>query len=81
MIPAPGVWFLLAQATFLPAYGWGAFTTALTVGLVSALWITLMIVTVLQTTRRPMPVEDMDFAIGLAGWSNCVAIGLVSITI
>jgi hypothetical protein len=51
------------------------------VGLVSALWITLMIVTVLQMKRRPMPVEDMDFAIGLAGWSNCVAIGLVSITI
>ena len=81
MIPAPGVWFLLAQATFLPAYGWGTFTTSLTVGLVSALWITLMIVTVLQMKRRPMPVEDMDFAIGLAGWSNCVAIGLVSITI
>ena len=81
LIPAPGVWFLLAQATFLPAYGWGSFTTSLTVGLVSALWIILMIVTVLQAKRPPMPVEDMDFAIGLAGWSNCVAIGLVSIII
>lgn len=81
MIPAPGVWFLLAKATFLPAYGWGNFATSLIVGLVSALWITLMIVTVLQMGRRQMPVEDMDFAMGLAGWSNCLAIALVSITI
>jgi hypothetical protein len=51
------------------------------VGLVSALWITLMIVTVLQMGRRQMLVEDMDFAMGLAGWSNCLAIALVSITI
>jgi len=41
----------------------------------------MMIVTVLQMRRPEMPVEDMDFAIGLAGWSNCLAIGLVSITI
>ena len=81
MIPAPGVWFLLAQATLLPAYGWGTFATSLTVGLISALWITMMIVTLLQMRRREMPVEDMDFAMGLAGWSNCLAIGLVSITI
>jgi hypothetical protein len=81
MIPAPGVWFLLAKATFLPAYGLGPFATSLIVGLVSALWITLMILIVLQMGRRQMPVEDMDFAMGLAGWSNCLAIGLVSITI
>jgi hypothetical protein len=81
MIPAPGVWFLLAEATLLPAYGLGNFATSLIVGLVSALWITLMIVTVLQMGRREMPVEDMDFAMGLAGWSNCLAIGLVSIAI
>jgi hypothetical protein len=81
MIPAPGVWFLLAQATLLPAYGWGTFTTSLVVGLVSALWATMMIVTVLQMRRREIPVEDMDFAMGLAGWSNCLAIGLVSITL
>jgi hypothetical protein len=81
MIPAPGIWYLLAKATFLPAYGWGPFATSLIVGLVSALWITLMIVTVLQMGRHQMRVEDMDFAMGLAGWSNCLAIGLVSITI
>jgi hypothetical protein len=45
------------------------------------MWIALMIVTVLQIGRREMPVEDMDFAIGLAGWSNCLAIGLVALTI
>jgi hypothetical protein len=81
MVPAPGVWFLLAKATFLPAYGWVPFATSLILGLVSALWITLMIVTVLQMSRRQMPVEDMEFAMGLAGWSNCLAIGLVSIAI
>jgi hypothetical protein len=80
MIPAPGVWFLLAQATYL-AYSWGNFATSFIVGLVSAMWIALMIVTVLQIGRREMPVEDMDFAIGLAGWSNCLAIGLVALTI
>jgi hypothetical protein len=81
MIPAPGVWFLLAQATFLPAYGWPTFATPLIVGFVSVLWIALMIAMVLQVKSRPMPVEDMDYAIVLAGWSNCVAIGLVSIAI
>jgi hypothetical protein len=81
MLPAPGVWFLLAKATFLPAYGLGPFVTSLIVGLVSALWISMMIVTILQIGRRQMPVEDMDFALGLAGWSNCLAIGLVSIMI
>ena len=81
MIPAPGVWFLLAQATFLPPYGWGTIAMSLSVGVVSAMWITLMIVTLLKMGRREMPVEDMDFAMGLAGWSNCLAIGLVSITI
>jgi hypothetical protein len=81
MIPAPGVWFLLAQATLLPAYGSGNFVTSLILGVVSALWVSMMIVTVLQMRRPEMPVEDMDFAIGLAGWSNCLAIGLVSITI
>jgi hypothetical protein len=40
-----------------------------------------MIVTVMQMGGRQIPVEDMDFAMGLAGWSNCLAIGLVSITI
>jgi hypothetical protein len=78
MLPAPGVWFLLAKATFLSAFGLGPFVTSLIVGLVSALWISMMIVTVLQIGRRQMPVEDMDFALGLAGWSNCLAIGLVS---
>jgi len=81
MIPAPGVWFLLAKATFLPAYGLNALATPLIVGVVSALWITLMIVTVLLMGRPQIPVEEMDFAMGLAGWSNCLAIGLVSITI
>jgi hypothetical protein len=81
MIPAPGVWFLLVQGTLLPVSGSGNFVTSLIVGLVSAMWVSMMIVTVLQMRRREMPVEDMDFAIGLAGWSNCLAIGLVSITI
>jgi hypothetical protein len=81
MIPAPGVWFLLARATFLPAYGWDRFATSLIVGLVSAAWVSMMIVTVLQMKRGPLPVEDMDFAMALAGWSNCLAIGLISITI
>jgi hypothetical protein len=81
VIPTPGVWFLLAKATFLPSYGLTALVTPLIVGVVSALWITLMIVTVLQMGRRQMPVEDMDFAMGLAAWSNCFAIGLLSITI
>jgi hypothetical protein len=81
MIPAPGVWFLLAQATLLPVSASGNFVTSLIVGLVSALWVSMMIVTVLQMRRNEMPVEEMDFAIGLAGWSNCLAIGLVSITI
>jgi hypothetical protein len=81
LIPAPGLWFLLAQATLLPAYGSSNFVTSIIVGLVSALWVSMMIVTVPQMRRAEMPVEDMDFAIGLAGWSNCLAIGLVSITI
>jgi hypothetical protein len=81
MIPAPGAWFLIAKATFLPAYRLGPFATSLIVGLISALWITLMIMTVLQMDRHQMPVEDMDFAMALAGWSNCLAIGLVSIAI
>ncbi len=81
VIPAPGVWFLLTETTILPAYRLGAFATSLIVGLVSALWITMMILTVLRMRRRQMPVEDMDFAMGLAGWSNCLAIGLVSLTI
>ena len=81
IIPTPGVWFLLADATFLPSYGLTALVTPLIVGVVSALWVTLMIVTVLQLRGRQMPVEDMDFAMGLAGWSNCLVIGLVSITI
>lgn len=80
MLPAPGVWFLLAKATFLPAYGLGPFATSLIVGIISALWIAVMIVTVLQMSRQ-MPAEEMDFAMGLAGWSNCLAIGLISITI
>jgi len=81
LIPAPAVWFLLAKATFLPAYGLGPPATSLIVGLVSALWIFLMLVTVRQVGQRQMPVEDMDFAMGLAGWSNCLAIGLVTIAI
>jgi hypothetical protein len=80
VIPAPGVWFVLAQATYL-AYSWGNFATSFIVGLLSAMWIALMIVTVLQMSRRELPVEEIDFAIGLAGWSNCLAIGLVALTI
>lgn len=81
IIPTPGVWFLLAKATFLPSYGLTALVTPLIVAAVSALWITLMIVIVLQMGGRQMSIEDMDFAMGLAGWSNCLAIGLVSVTI
>jgi hypothetical protein len=81
MIPAPGVWFLLTESTLLPAYGMGSLGTSLVVGLLSALWIAMMIVTVLQMRQHPMPVEEMDFAVGLAGWSNCLAIGLISVTI
>jgi hypothetical protein len=81
IIPAPGFWFLLAQATFLPAYGWGVFAMSLIVALVSAVWAVMMIVTVLKMRRAQMPVEDMDFAIRLAAWTNCLAIGLVSVTI
>ena len=81
IIPTPGVWFLLAKTTFLPSYGLTALVTPIIVGVASALWNTLMIVTVLQLGGRQMSVEDMDFAMGLAGWSNCLAIGFVSITI
>ena len=48
--------------------------------LVSELWITLMVVTVLQMGRHQMTREDMDFAMGLSGGSNCLAMGLLSIT-
>jgi len=79
VIPAPAFWMLSARIAFGPAktpadpWGWFAYCA------VFASWILLMALTFLRLRPTEMPTDDLDFAVNMAGWSNCVGIGLVAL--
>jgi len=41
--------------------------------------VLLMALTFVRLTPMEMPAEDLDFAVDMAGWSNCVGIGLIAL--
>ena len=68
LIPAPAVWFFLANGMVSrgsDAHGFAAW-------LVCALWITAMLAMVARAKRIQMCAEDLDFAVSFAGSSNCL---------
>jgi len=48
---------------------------------VTVLWIAAIAAAVLRLRPRDMPVDDMDFAIDVAAWSNWISLGLIVATI
>ena len=68
LIPTPVVWFFLGSGVMLPNF----VARGLVVWLICATWITTMFAIVARAKRIEMLAEDLDFAVSLAGSSNCL---------
>jgi hypothetical protein len=80
VIPAPAFWTLSARIAFgsgnTQAEPWSSFAYCA----VFASWVLLMALTLLRRRPADMPPDELDFAVDMAGWSNCVGIGLVALS-
>jgi hypothetical protein len=79
VIPAPAFWTLSARIAFgagnTPGEPWSSFVYCA----VFASWVSLMTLTFVRARPVAMPADELDFAVNMAGWSNCVGIGLVAL--
>jgi hypothetical protein len=80
LLPAPVVWFLLLQATFLlesrsgPESSLGIAAVQFSFFAIALSWAASMLLIVFRTRHTPMPLDDLDFAVLFGSLSHGVAV-------
>lgn len=80
MIPAPAAWILLAETILLATRMNEIGRRSLVCG-VAALWIAPMAFWLSRGEHSGMRLEDQDYVVNFAGWTNCFGAGLVVLAI
>jgi hypothetical protein len=74
LLPAPVVWFLLLQATFLFESSSGVAAVQFSFFAIALSWAASMVVIIYRTRYTPMPLDDLDFAVLFGSLSHGVAV-------
>lgn len=74
LLPAPIVWLLLLETTFLAGDGSDAVTPQLAFFTVAVLWAASMIFVIWRARDHQMPIDDLDFVVLVGGWSHWLAL-------
>lgn len=74
LLPAPVVWLLLLQATFLLESSSGVAAVQFSFFAIALSWAASMVVIVFRTRYTAMPLEDLDFAVLFGSLSHGVAL-------
>ncbi|MBV9771418.1 MAG: hypothetical protein JOZ32_17740 [Bryobacterales bacterium] len=81
ILPAPALWIIVGWIPLAPNGAVSDLSKARGICAVTVLWIAAIAATVLRVRPRDMHLDDMDFAIDVAAWSNWISLGLIGATI
>jgi hypothetical protein len=80
ILPAPAVWIAVAWIALAPNDAMSDLTKVRGIWVVTLAWIAVIAVSVLRLRGREVQVDDLDFAIDVAAWSNWISLGLIAAT-
>ncbi len=81
MVPAPVAWVLFARVLFRANETITEPVKGAIILLVASLLIAPILLAVLRGHRLEMGVEELDYVLGFAGWTNCFGAGLTLLAI
>jgi len=79
VIPAPAFWMLWARVVLGSASTLAEPGMWCVYGAVFTAWVLLMARRVLRLAPTEMPADELDFAVDMPGWINCIGIGLLAL--
>jgi hypothetical protein len=81
MVPAPVAWVLFARVLFTANDTIAEPVKGAVILVVASLLIAPILLTVLRGHRLEMGIDELDYVLGFAGWTNCFGAGLVVLAI
>ena len=81
MVPAPVAWVLFARVLFTANDTIVEPVKGAVILVVASLLIAPILLAVLRGHRLEMGIEEVDYVLGFAGWTNCFGAGLVVLAI
>jgi hypothetical protein len=81
MVPAPVVWILFARVVFTANDTFVEPVKGAVILVVAFLLIAPILLPVLRGHRLEMGLDELDYVLGFAGWTNCFGVGLVLLAI
>ena len=81
MVPAPVAWVLFARVLFTANDTIVGPMKGAVILVVASLLIAPILLAVLRGHRLEMGMEEVDYVLGFAGWTNCFGAGLVVLAI
>jgi hypothetical protein len=81
MVPAPVAWVLFARVVLTANDTISGPVKGAVILAVASLLIAPILLAVLRGHRLEMGVEELDYVLGFAGWTNCFGAGLVVLAI
>jgi hypothetical protein len=81
MVPAPAAWVLFARIVLSSDGSLDNPTKGAIVGAVATLWVFPIVMAALRRQQLEMRIEDLDYVLGFAGWTNCFGAGLVVVAV
>jgi hypothetical protein len=81
MVPAPVAWVLFARDLFTANDTIVGPVKGAVILVVASLLIAPILLAVVRGQRREMGLDELDYVLGFAGWTNCFGAGLVVLAI
>jgi hypothetical protein len=81
MVPAPVAWILFARVLFTANDTIVASVKGTLILVVASLLIAPILHTMLRGHRLEMGLDELDYVLGFAAWTNCFGVGLVLLAI
>jgi hypothetical protein len=81
MVPAPVAWVLFARVLFTANDTIAEPVKGAVILVVASLLIAPILLAVLRGHRLEMGLDELDYVLGFAGWTNCFGAGLVVLAI
>jgi hypothetical protein len=81
MVPAPVAWILFARVIFTANDTIVEPVKGTVILVVASLFIAPLLLAVLRGHRLEMGLDELDYVLGFAAWTNCFGVGLVLLAI